>query len=116
MTNCGVPRRGSAIRGPNLNQCTLNLTEVPDAHYTTVTLNNVLGSQNNSGNVSATIGVLLGDTSGNRLVNSTDISQTQSQSGQAVTGSNFREDVNANGLINSTDVSIVQSKSGSGLP
>ncbi len=73
-------------------------------------------SQNNTGNVSATMGVLLGDTTGNRLVNSTDISQTQSQSGQAVTKDNFRKDVNVNGLINSTDVSIVQSKSGTGLP
>ena len=56
------------------------------------------------------------DTNGNGLVNSTDISQTQAQSGQTVTDSNFRTDVNANGLINSTDVSIVQTQSGTGLP
>jgi hypothetical protein len=49
-------------------------------------------------------------------VNSSDIAQTQSQSGQAVTSSNFREDVNANGLINSSDIALVQSKSGTGLP
>jgi hypothetical protein len=55
-------------------------------------------------------------TTANRLVNSSDISQTQSQSGQAVTGSNFREDVTINGQINSSDISFVQSKSGTGLP
>lgn len=55
-------------------------------------------------------------TTANRLVNSSDISQTQSQSGQPVTGSNFREDVTINGQINSLDISFVQSKSGTGLP
>ena len=58
------------------------------------------------------MGALLGDTSANRLVNSTDVSQTQAQSGGVVTSSNFRTDVNVNGLINSTDVSTVQAKSG----
>ena len=51
--------------------------------------------------------VLLGDTTGNGAVNSSDISQTQSQSGQAATASNFREDVTVNGLINSSDISAV---------
>jgi hypothetical protein len=49
-------------------------------------------------------------------VNSSDISQTQSQSGQVVTSSNFREDVTVNGSINSSDISFVQSKSGTALP
>ena len=88
-----------------------------NAQYITITLTNVndtLG--NNVGSVSVTMGLLIGDTSANGLVNSTDVSQVQAQSGQAVTGSNFRTDVNANGLINSTDVSTVQAKSGTGLP
>jgi hypothetical protein len=50
------------------------------------------------------------------LVNSTDASLVQGQSGQAVTNSNFRIDVNTSGLINSTDASIVRSNSGNGLP
>jgi hypothetical protein len=52
-------------------------------------------------------GALLGDTTANGLVNSSDISQTYAQSGQPVTSSNFREDVNTNGLINSSDIAIV---------
>ena len=62
------------------------------------------------------MGVLIGDTTANGAVNSSDIAQTQSQSGQAVTSSNFREDVTANGAINSSDIALVQSKSGTGLP
>ena len=60
--------------------------------------------------------LLIGDTSGNKTVNSTDVSQTKLQSGQPVSGSNFRADVVANGAINGTDVSSVKSKSGTGLP
>ena len=62
------------------------------------------------------MGVLIGDVNANGLVNSTDTSLVQAQSGQNVTTSNFRTDINANGLVNSTDTSVVQSKSGTGLP
>jgi hypothetical protein len=60
--------------------------------------------------------VLIGDTTGNRTVNSSDIAQVQSQSGQTVTSANFRENVTVSGSINSSDIALVQSKSGTGLP
>jgi len=59
--------------------------------------------------------VLSVDTTRNGAVNSSDIAQTQSQSGQLVTSTNFREDVTANGLIDSSDIALVQSKSGIAL-
>jgi hypothetical protein len=59
--------------------------------------------------------VLIGDTTADTSVNSADISQTKSQSGQAVTNSNFREDVNVDGSLNSADISLVKSKSGTAL-
>ena len=62
------------------------------------------------------MGVLFGDTTGDGFVNSADISQTKSQSGNAVTSSNFREDINTDGFINSADISFVKSKSGTALP
>jgi hypothetical protein len=62
------------------------------------------------------MGVLVGDTTGNGHVNSSDISQTQAESGNPVTSTNFREDVTVNGLINSSDISLVQSQSGTDLP
>jgi hypothetical protein len=68
-----------------------------------------------TGDVGISMSVLLGDIGGNGLVNSTDTSLVQAQSGKPLTNSNFRTDVNANGLINSTDTSVVQSKSGAGL-
>jgi hypothetical protein len=40
----------------------------------------------------------------------------KSQAGQAVTGSNFREDVNDDGSISSSDVALTKSHVGDGLP
>ena len=94
---------------------TIDLTGVTNAQNLGITLNNV-SDGTNSGNVSIPMGVLEGDTTANRAVNSSDISQTQAQSGQQVTNGNFREDVTVNGLINSSDISVVQSRSGTALP
>ncbi len=113
VTN-GVGSVSSTSMGPN--QYTVNLTGVSNAQTITVTLGNVIDSENNAGNISVPMGMLIGDTTANRAVNSSDIAQTQSQSGQAVTTQNFREDVTANGVINSSDISLVQSQSGTGLP
>jgi hypothetical protein len=74
------------------------------------------GDGTNTYDTSVQMGVLIGDTTGDGFVNSADISQTKSQSGNAVTSSNFREDVNVDGFINSADISLVKSKSGTALP
>lgn len=103
--------------GPNLNQVTVSLTGVTNAQHLIVDLT---GAQDTNGaalgSMSAHMDVLLGDTTGNGAVNSSDISQTQSESGHVVSATNFREDVTANGAINSSDISVVQSKSGTALP
>jgi hypothetical protein len=97
------------------NTVTANLSEVVTAQRIVVTLVRVSDGTNTS-DVQATMDVLVGDTTANGAVNSSDVAQTQSQSGQPVTATNFREDVTVNGLINSSDVALVQSKSGTGLP
>jgi hypothetical protein len=103
--------------GSDPHQYIVNLTGVANAQRLTVTLTGVTDTlANTTPTLPATVGVLLGDTTGNGAVNSSDIAQTQSQSGQAVSASNFREDVTANGQINSSDIALVQSKSGTGLP
>jgi hypothetical protein len=94
---------------------TVNLTKVTNAQTLTITLTSV-SDGTNIGNVSLPMAVLAGDTTANGAVNSSDIAQTQSQSGQPVTATNFREDVTVNGLINSSDISFVQAKSGTALP
>jgi hypothetical protein len=95
----------------------VKLSGVPNAQYVTATLS---GVHDNLGNASAaipvTMGVLLGDSTADGFVNSADISQVKSQSGVAVTSSNFREDLNADGFINSADISLAKSKSGTALP
>ena len=99
----------------NNTEVTVNLTNVSNAQTLSINLLGVVGGSN-SGDVSVAMGVLAGDTTGNGFVNSSDISQTQSQSGQPVDLNNFREDVTVNGAINSSDISFVQSQSGTALP
>jgi hypothetical protein len=113
----------STVLGPNAglnlgaNQFEVNLTGVTNAQYLVVSLVNAKDSTGAIGNiVGPQMGVLVGDTTANGVVNSSDIAQTQSQSGQPVTASNFREDVTVNGSINSSDIALVQSESGTGLP
>jgi len=94
---------------------TVPLTSVANAQRLTITLNNV-SDGTNSNNAGISMGVLLGDTTGNGSANASDVSLTKSKSGQAVDASNFREDVTVNGSINASDVSQVKSKSGTALP
>ena len=95
----------------------VNLTGVTNAQRLTVTLTGVTDSAGNtSPSVSATMGVLLGDTTADGSVNSADIGQTKSQSGNGVSGSNFRQDVTIDGNLNSADIGLVKSKSGTALP
>jgi hypothetical protein len=98
----------------NGNQVFVNLTGVTNALTIQVTLFAVNDGTATT-NVSIPMSILVGDTTANGAVNSSDIAQTQSQSGQALTVNNFREDVTANGAINSSDIALVQSKSGTAL-
>jgi hypothetical protein len=111
------PISSSGAIGPDAHQYVVKLSGVPNAQYVTATLS---GVHDNLGNASAaipvTMGVLLGDSTADRFVNSADVSQVKSQSGVAVTSSNFREDLNADGFINSADISLAKSKSGTALP
>jgi hypothetical protein len=100
------------VNGPLV---TVELTKVTNEQTITISLNGVTDGTN-TGNVSLPMGVLAGDTTDNRQVNSSDVAQTQTQSGQEVTSTNFREDVTVNGQINSSDISFVQARSGTGLP
>jgi hypothetical protein len=113
----GIGSVGSSGIGSNPNEYVVNLSGVDNAQYVAVTLSNVHDSAGNIGNFAGPqMGVLIGDTTANGIVNSSDISQTQSQSGQSATSDNFRVDLTVNGIINSSDISTVQGKSGTALP
>ncbi len=97
------------------NEVFVNLTGVINAQTIQITLANV-NNGTNIANVVVPMNILLGDTDGNKSVNSTDISQTKTQSGTLANAGNFRTDVNVNGVVNSSDIATVKSKSGTGIP
>jgi uncharacterized delta-60 repeat protein len=104
---------GSALVSGDGKTVMVNLTNVSDAQTVTITLSGVSdGTQTR--NISVPMTMLLGDSTGNGAVNSSDVGQTKLQSGQTANASNFRSDVLANGVINATDVGFVKLHSGSG--
>lgn len=94
---------------------TVNVSGVTSGQYITVTLAGVNDGVNTN-DVAVRMGILTGDTTGDGSVNSADIAQTKSKSGQAVDSTNFRMDVNTDGNLNSADIALVKSKSGTALP
>lgn len=92
----------------------VNLTGVTNAQTIIVTLHDLHNGAIN-GDVLVPMSVLVGDTNADGFVDSADISQTKSQSGNAVGSSNFHEDTNTDGFIDSADISFVKSKSGTAL-
>ena len=99
------------------NSMTLNLAGVADVQKLTIKLSDVTDSFSQVlPDTEVSMNLLIGDTTGNKIVNSTDVSQTKLQSGQTVTNSNAREDIMVNGAINGTDISVAKLHVGSGLP
>ena len=101
--------------GSGTNVLTVNLTGVTNQQVITVKLNCV-SDGNNSGSMTVDMGVLVGDTNGNAVVNAGDTVQTRGRSGQTADATNFRSDVNFDGTINSGDQIAVRSRSGTSLP
>ncbi len=97
------------------NDVIVNLSGVANQQTINVTLFGVHGGST-AADITLGMSILVGDTNGDGVVNSADISQTKSQSGTVATNSNFREDLNVDGGINSGDISLVKSKSGTALP
>jgi hypothetical protein len=119
ITNCGTAGTtgGSVVSGPNANQCTENLTGIPNAQYTTVILNGVADIAGSSGNViGPQMGVLVGDVNASGVVTSGDTNLCKAQALQTVTNSNFRNDINASGAITTGDVNIIKQNALSQLP
>jgi len=105
----------SSTTGSGTTAVTLNLTGVTNAQTITLTLSGV-NDGTNTGDIGIHMAVLVGDTSGDGVVNSADITQTRRQSGNVADSSNFREDVTLDGVINSADITLVRRQSGTALP
>jgi hypothetical protein len=109
---CGGTPATTSISGDNV---TVSCTGIANQQTITINLTNVSSGQQ-TGDISVPMVVLLGDTTANRSVNSSDIGQTKAQSGQPISNSNFRTDVFVNGEVNSSDISLAKSASGTSVP
>jgi hypothetical protein len=110
---------GSVTGSPTFsgNTMTVTLSGVTDVQRITVTLSNVTDtSAQVLPDTAVSVNMLIGDTTGNKTVNAGDVAQTKGQSGVAVTGTNFRNDINAGGSINASDVAQVKANAGHTLP
>jgi hypothetical protein len=114
-TGFAQPDAPTGSIGSDPRQYIVKLTHVPNKQYLTVTLNNVIDSQNLAGNVSATLGILVGDVDGSGHVDVGDIAQVQRQNSKSATAS-FRADVDASGHIDAGDIARVQQHNSEGLP
>src|SRR5581483_7212516 len=103
----GTATAATPTMGPQPNQITVNLTGVTSPQHLVVRLSNAHDTSDAVlGAIDARMDVLIGDTTADGVVNSADIAQTKSQSGQTVSQSNFRTDVTADGNINSADIAL----------
>ena len=120
VLTCGTASssHGTAANDPASggNDCLVDLTGVPNAQYTTVTLTGVIDNHGNQGNVPGTFGVLLGDVDATGRVDGNDVSAVQSHTRQTLTNTNFRYDVDVTGRIDGNDVSITQGQTRTSLP
>jgi hypothetical protein len=118
LTNASVTSGNGSVNSTTVsgNTVTVNLTASPGPQKIVIKLTGVNDGAGNSGDISWPMDILLGDTSADHFVDSADITQTKSQSGNTVTTSNFREDVNTDGFVDSADITLVKSKSGTALP
>jgi hypothetical protein len=84
-----------------------------DGRTVTVTANNVHDDQGNTlASASASMGLLVGDVTGNGHVGNGDIGNIQAHKGERANSTNFRDDINADGRINNQDVQAARSHRG----
>ncbi len=116
ISGTGTVGSGGVANGGNVtvsgSTVTIPLTGVVSQQTIQVRLNGVNGSTA----ITIPMSVLVGDVSGDGVVNASDVTITRSRSGQAVTATNFRSDYNADGSINAADATTVRSRSGNFIP
>ena len=110
---------GTVSGGPAFfgNTMTVNVTNVMDDQQITVTASGVKDTFGQTlPDTAVSANILMGDTTGNKSVNSSDVLQTKQQVGMPVDSSNFREDINSSGTISASDVTQVKLQVGNSLP
>jgi hypothetical protein len=92
------------------NTMTAQLTGVTSAELVTLRVQNINGDGQLHGDVP--FGFLTADVNGNRIVDRPDQQQLQTDRGQPVTASNFRDDINLSGVVDRPDLQSVQTNRG----
>jgi hypothetical protein len=111
------PTIASERIGADPHEYIVDLNNVPNAQYTSVTLTGVTDSAGNTANsLVGTMGVLVGDANASKRVDAADVSLVRQQTLQTITISNFREDINASGRIDAADVSVARQQTLTSLP
>ena len=93
---------------------TAQLTGVTSAEIVTLRLQNINGDGQLHGDVP--FGFLTADVNANRIVDRPDQTQLQTDRGQPVTASNFRDDINLSGIVDRPDLQSVQTNRGHSIP
>ena len=96
------------------NSMTAQLTGVTSAEVVTLRVQNINGDGLLHGDVP--FGFLTADVNANRVVDRTDQQQIQTDRGQPITASNFRDDINLSGIIDRPDLQSVQTNRGHSIP
>lgn len=99
------------------NVMSVSLANVANAQRLRLTLTNVTDPYAQMlASTAINMNVLLGDTTGDGMVNATDVSQAKLHVGSIVGAANFRADITVDNSINSSDISNVRLQSGTALP
>ncbi len=107
---------GTATAGAPIfsgNEMQVPLTEVADQQNVTIELSNLDGEE---GTTDVAFGFLKGDVNGDRTVKNTDVNQIKADTGQLVTGSNFRDDINLSGRVDKPDSKAASANKNHSLP
>jgi hypothetical protein len=108
---------GTAIVGTisfSGNSMTAQLTGVTSAEIVTLRVQNINGDGQLHGDVP--FGFLTSDVNANRIVDRPDQQQLQTDRGQPVTASNFRDDINLSGVVDRPDLQSAQTNRGHSIP
>ena len=95
------------------NEMRVPLTSVADVQVVTIQISNVNGG---GGTTNVAFGFLKADVNGNRTVDRPDLTQIQTDRGQIVTSSNFRDDINLSGVVDVPDKNAVNTNRGHHIP
>src|SRR4029077_4850361 len=110
---------GVASAGPNTNQVTVDLSNVPNAQHVVVTLNGVQDAAAGGPVLSNLVGrmdVLVGDVNRSHRTDAGDVTQVRNKTVSTPDQTTFQFDVNASGRIDAGDVTVTRNATVTVLP